>query len=346
MREHRMVRYRLLLFLATSICASLVVRAFADEATNAARAGDGDWPPLTAECRPWAYWWWMGSAVDRADLTTEMEAYAAAGMGGFHIVPIYGVKGWEDRYVEYLSPKWMSLMGHAVGEARRLGMDCDMSLSTGWCFGGPWIADANANARVKHSVHLLQSGKPMDKRFDPSVHQAIVAFGPEGEIVDDLKHRIGPDGLVDWIVPDGEWTLYVVWQEPSGRKVKRAAPGGEGWMVNPLSRRAIDAHLAAFTEAFDAHEGPLPRAIYHDSYEYQCDWAPELFDEFARRRGYRLEHYLPALFGKGQADVADRVLCDVRETFSDVHLECFTEPYVDWAHGRGMIVRNEAHGSP
>ena len=40
------------------------------------------WPPVTSEAKPWAYWWWMGSAVGENDLSRNLEQYRAAGMGG------------------------------------------------------------------------------------------------------------------------------------------------------------------------------------------------------------------------------------------------------------------------
>ena len=75
------------------------------------------WPKVTRECRPWAYHWWLGSAVDKVNLTRELERYHDAGMGGVHVIPIYGAKGYEDRYIEYLSPKWMEMLRHTVAEA-------------------------------------------------------------------------------------------------------------------------------------------------------------------------------------------------------------------------------------
>jgi len=30
--------------------------------------GDLDWPPITNTTKPWAYWWWHGSAVDTNSL--------------------------------------------------------------------------------------------------------------------------------------------------------------------------------------------------------------------------------------------------------------------------------------
>ena len=61
------------------------------------------WPEATRESRPWTRWWWLGSAVDEANLTRQLEQLAAAGFGGVEICPIYGAKGWEDRYVPFLS---------------------------------------------------------------------------------------------------------------------------------------------------------------------------------------------------------------------------------------------------
>ena len=55
-------------------------------------------------------------------------------------------------------------------------------------------------------------------------------------------------------------------------------------MLNPFSGRAMRAHAARFDAALANYGGPMPRAFYHDSYEYQCNWADDLFEEFERRR--------------------------------------------------------------
>ena len=38
------------------------------------------------------------------NLSREMQRYHEGGLGGIQIIPIYGAKGAESRYVEYLSP--------------------------------------------------------------------------------------------------------------------------------------------------------------------------------------------------------------------------------------------------
>jgi alpha-L-rhamnosidase len=98
------------------------------------------WPEADATCKPWAYNWWMGSAVDKENLTKEFQRYRDAGLGGIHIIPIYGVKGADAREIQYLSPKWMEMLAFAVREGKRLGLGVDMTTGTGWCFGGPNVA--------------------------------------------------------------------------------------------------------------------------------------------------------------------------------------------------------------
>src|SRR5512139_229996 len=102
------------------------------------------WPPATSETRPWTRWWWLGSSVTPEGLTAAMESYRQAGLGGLELTPIYGVAGYEDRFVPFLSPAWMALLDHTLKEAARLGLGLDMGTGTGWPFGGPWIEEVDA----------------------------------------------------------------------------------------------------------------------------------------------------------------------------------------------------------
>lgn len=131
-----------------------------------------------------------------------------------------------------------------------------------------------------------------------------------------------------------------------GRAVKRAAPGGRGLMVNPFSPRSMKHYLEAFTHALTPIKDVLPRAQYHDSFEYRGNWCPELFEEFQKRRRYNLKDHLPALFGNaGDEDLRGRVRYDYRRTLAELHFDCM-QVWIDWAHGYDMVTRNEAHGSP
>src|SRR5687768_15071880 len=93
-----------------------------------------NWPSINPVTKPWTRWWWLGSAVNPKDITQNMESYAAVGLGGLEITPIYGVGGFENQFVDYLSPQWMDLLTHTLKEAKRLDMRIDMATGSGWPF--------------------------------------------------------------------------------------------------------------------------------------------------------------------------------------------------------------------
>src|SRR5215467_4225509 len=94
---------------------------------TATRADDLAWPKVTSETKPWSRWWWLGSAVSEDGLRSEMEKYAAAGLGGLEITAIYGVRGREDEFISYLSPKWADRFEFVLQQGKRLGLGIDMA---------------------------------------------------------------------------------------------------------------------------------------------------------------------------------------------------------------------------
>jgi len=60
-------------------------------------------PEITQMSKPWTRWWWHGSAVNKADLTFNMENIHQSGIGGVEITPIYGVKGYEKQSIFLIS---------------------------------------------------------------------------------------------------------------------------------------------------------------------------------------------------------------------------------------------------
>ncbi|MBI5395239.1 MAG: hypothetical protein HZA91_08095 [Verrucomicrobia bacterium] len=327
------------------------------------------WPQPTKEARPWSYWWWLGSAVDEKNLTKELTRYRDAGWGGVHIIPIYGAKGWEEKYIEYLSPKWMEMLKHTCSEARRLGLGVDMTTGTGWPFGGPNVTTAIASSKLVLTNFVVASGAPFSGKLPPrrsappdtakadgdgklapgkgaSVElQSFIAISERGERLD-LTDKVDASGQLDWAAPAGKWRLFAMSRMAPIQRVKRAAPGAEGSVLDPFSAAAMRQYLARFDAAFAGYRGPLPRAQYHDSYEYYgADWTPALFEEFTARRGYDPRSQLPAFFGQGDPDVAARVKADYRETMSELHLG-FLKQWAEWARAKGFLTRNQAHGSP
>ncbi|MBI5693975.1 MAG: glycosyl hydrolase [Verrucomicrobia bacterium] len=93
-------------------------------------------PPDSA--RPWVYWYFMDGNLTREGLTADLEAMRAAGIGGAIFLEVN--IGIPRGPVEFMSPAWRELFGHAVREADRLGIEIALGTGPGWCgTGGPWV---------------------------------------------------------------------------------------------------------------------------------------------------------------------------------------------------------------
>jgi hypothetical protein len=349
-----------------------------------------DWPAITGETKPWTRWWWHGSAVDRPTLTAELQALRDIGIGGVEVTPIFGVRGQEQRFIQYLSNEWMAMLEYTLSEAARLDIGVDMATGTGWPFGGPWVTPDNAPRTLVHHAWTLRAGErvpeairvqqtPMVRAIGRSLQVAdvvepvaangnlqtlaveqikysrdlplvaVMAYGASGA-VHDLTRQVGVDRQLTWQATEPS-TVYAIFAGSHGKWVERAAPGGEGNVIDHFSRDAIRSYLLRFDRAFQQRAVPRLRAFFNDSYEVddasgQADWTPLFLEEFQKRRGYDLRRQLPALFGSDRADVNARVIADYRATVSDLLLETFTMEWSRWARQRGSVVRNQAHGSP
>ena len=351
-----------------------------------------EWPAVTNETRPWTRWWWPGSIVNQKDLTTVMEQYKAAGLGGLELTVLYGVKGYEDKFIHFLSPEWMKMFEHTLREAKRLDMGIDLANASSWPFGGPWVTDDDATKYVAFKTYSLKGGETLSEKIEyiqepfirwngtyrvdikeiidpvyknPNLQQlaidqirfekslplaALVAYSDDGKAVD-ITGEVTAEGRLQWIAPPGTWTLYAVFTGWHGKMVERAGPGGEGYVIDHFSEKAIKNYLARFDKAFEGYDLSHLRGFFNDSYEVddargQADWTQSLFDEFRKRRGYDLKQHLPALFQKDNPEKNARVLSDYRLTIAELILDNFTKKWTEWAHKKGKLTRNQAHGSP
>lgn len=361
-------------------------------ATSALAQQKVEWPEITQQNKPWTRWWWMGSAVNEADLTRSMELYKDAGLGGMEITAIYGVKGEESKFIDYLSPRWIEVFEHTLSEAGRLDLGIDLANASGWPFGGPWVTQEDACKTLEIKTYSLKSGESLKEPVEfvqkpllrlastykpdwselkepisntPNLQQkaldqvrfekklpliAVMAYSNNGESLD-LTSKVANDGKLNWQAPEGEWEVFALFQGLHGKMVERAGPGGEGDVIDHFSKKATDNYLSYFDEKFEGVDLTNLRGYFNDSYEVddargEANWTPNFFLEFKQRRGYDLKEYLPLLFSEEHYDSARRVLCDYRETISDLLLESYTKPWHKWAADQGKIIRNQAHGSP
>lgn len=153
-------------FIKTFIITSFIITSLVgsnNEKNNPNETGTIEWPEITQEAKPWTRWWWFGSAVSEKDITASLEAYQKAGLGGVEITPIYGVRGTETQFIEFLSPEWMDKFVYTLNEAKRLGMGVDLANASGWPFGGPWIDETTACKYMTSKTFTVQGGKHIEE---------------------------------------------------------------------------------------------------------------------------------------------------------------------------------------
>jgi hypothetical protein len=256
-----------------------------------------------------------------------------------------------------------------VREARRLSLQLDFTLGSGWPYGGPFIPTGLAARRLR----LLSQDVvgPKDYSWDLTPHltgddrivRVVATPVREDAALDVARSRVLAEqperGLAQGVrrgsfvrtrVEDGTWRLMVFLDSPTGQLVKRPTIGMEGPVLDHHSREAMALFLRAAGDRVMnalASEGAPPfHSVFCDSLEvYGADWTRDLLAEFEKRRGYDLAPYLPALFHDA-GELTPHVRHDAHLTLSELNLEYFFAPLVAWAEKLGMKARIQAHGAP
>ena len=282
-------------------------------------------PSATNPSAPGLRWWWLGSAVDEANLRWNLEQLASHGIRTVEITPIYGVQGNDANNIPFLSPEWMKMLRVCLEEGKRLGIQIDMNCGTGWPFGGPNVPleEAACKLAVVDVTTDAKTGQ-LDAGKTAKVQGLPLIASKEYKLANGMKRIIA---------------LYL---DRTRQKVKRAAPGGEGYVIDHFDATAVRHYLENIERAFEQTGTPYPATFFNDSYEvYNADWTPSLLKEFKARRGYDLADKLREF-----VDGDPSVISDYRETLGELLEENFTRLWVDWCHKHGVQVRNQAHGSP
>ncbi|MBR6320952.1 MAG: glycosyl hydrolase family 2 [Prevotella sp.] len=313
-----------------------------------ATAGAQSWPTPTTEAKAGVRWWWLGSAVDKANLQWNLRQYANHGIGAVEITPIYGVQGNAKNNIPYLSDKWMEMLRYTQEQCQQNGIELDMATGTGWPFGGPWVPLEESACRAIFVEKTIDSKDASiidlslsEKDAKNAVLHKVMLYTPNGTPTD-----VTPDVVACKLrlrrSPAPSSKVIALYIKYGVMKVKRAAPGGEGLVIDHFDRHAVAHYLRHIEAAFERTKTPYPHTFFNDSYEVEAaTWTPTLFAEFEKRRGYKLEEHLPELIAYDP-----KVLSDYRETLGDLLLENFTNQWTAWAHSHGAVTRNQAHGSP
>ena len=303
-------------------------------------------------------WWWFGPAVTKAELEREMRLMKEGGIGGFEVQPVYpllpdnpvaGIKNFA-----YLSDEFIDALRFASARARELGLRMDLTLGSGWPYGGPQVPITDAAATLRSErVKVEANSRRIPLPSITAGEKLLAAFlaRTEGQaiIADSLRELTEiHDGAV-WLPSDLQAPHEILFfiSSRTGMQVKRPAVGAEGYVLNHLDQQATARYLKnvgdRLLQAFDSNR---PYAIFCDSLEvYNQDWTPDFLEEFQKRRGYDLKPYLPALI----ADVGPKtteIRRDWGKTLTELYNERFLQPLHEWARRNKTLLRVQNYGVP
>jgi alpha-L-rhamnosidase len=280
------------------------------------------------DARMMVRWWWFGPSVTKPELEREMRFMKEGGIGGFEVQPTYALeldnpaKG--IRNLPFMSAEFLDALTFTGEKARELGLRMDLTLGSGWPFGGPHIPVelASPRLRVQTGSLNLREGEKL-----------LAVFGADGKQL--------PAGS-----PAPANATYFI-SSQTRQTVKRPAVGAEGWVLNHYDTAALQAHFKAVGEPMlKALAKTPPYAIFSDSLEvYNSDWTGNFMAEFQKRRGYDLTPYLPALAGDlGPQTRAIRH--DWGQTLSELCEDRYLQPLNAWARAHGTKFRSQTYGIP
>lgn len=275
-----------------------------------------------------------------------------AGIGGVEIQPVYPLmlddeaKGIKN--LQYLSPEFLDDVSFANKSGRSLGLRVDITLGSGWPYGGPKTTLALSAGRLK-VVSLpiadatvasppLADGDSLIAEF--AVSGTEKSFDPASAVRIDLATGSIPPAA-------GTRTALFFIASHTQQQVKRPAAGAEGYVLDHFSRAAIDAHLAGVaTPLLNAFGEQPPHSVFSDSLEvYGADWTADLPAEFQLRRGYDLIPHLPELLAGGTPQ-AEAIRHDWGLTLSDLIRDNYLAPITQFAKDHRTLFRSQTYGEP
>ncbi len=371
--------------------------------------------------RPWVRWWWPGNDVAAGELRRELRVMDKAGFGGAEIQAFTMGLNMKmpsevaDRVLSFASPPYFEHVLAAVEEADKLGLQIDVTLGSGWPFGGTHINKELTLRTLLWNEIDLKGPKKFSKELPPPKRPffymiaplakfvgmhiatyyredfraiAAVAARPLGNakhswkpwnfhdtvILDfdslvNLSDRIGPDGTLEWEVPEGKWKIIIFYLGPNGSSPTLLAEKEPGLTMDHFNREALETHinrvLAPGHKILSRYYGKTLRGFFTDSLELKVEhcWSEDFLLEFERRRGYDLTPYLPAVpvpmkhnmianvagFSPApefdfEGGVGKRIRHDVDRTLAELYRERFIKPLSEYAEAHGLKSRLQSHG--
>jgi hypothetical protein len=309
------------------------------------------------EARPMVRWWWFGPAVVKPELEQEMKYMKEGGFGGFEVQPTYPL-ALDGQYpglrnFQFLSPEFFDMIGFVAAKAKDLGLRFDLTLGSGWPYGGPMFTRDEAAQSIGNGGSVqVQPGQASVAPAAGGANIIAAVLGPILGVADPaqaylpLKVANGAAQLPANL-QGATQVQFFVYAPANLMQVKRPALGAEGFIMDHYSSAAVAKFINQIAlPEINACGQNLPYSIFCDSLEISGEgWTPELLDEFKKRRGYDLTPLLGSLFDANFPKAAE-IRADWGKTIAEVFDDNFVKTFTQLAHDHDTRFRIQAYGTP
>ncbi len=153
-----------------------------------------------------------------------------------------------------------------------------------------------------------------------------------GEKLQDLSKKV-TSGRLSW-TPKRDQTLYIIHTKPSYE------------LYPEYGNRIVEEYFQPFEDRLDVHGREGLNFFFQDELKYDLSlssWCEDMPTQFAKRKGYDIRKFLPALFDD-MGDISVKTRLDYAEVLTQLAEERFFKPIFDWHSQRGLIYGCDNYG--
>lgn len=268
------------------------------------------------EYRTVPFWVWNGEITEEM-IDEQLEDMKYHGMGGVFVHPRYGL------ITEYASEEWYALVAYALKKAKSIDIDLwlydENSFPSG--FGGGLVpSQMPSSYNEGHALKLHRQS-----RLEPDTAKEYLHIFKEHldvtDKVDSLKGKRGDYLLYELVYyPQTEWYAGYSY-------VDLIKPG--------VTEKFIEVTMTGYEEVIGSEFGKRVPGIFTDEPNIAPQggsglirWTPDLYEQFEKRWGYKLEPHLVSLV----EDVGDyrKVRHNYYQLLLDLFIDRWSRPWYEY----------------
>lgn len=300
-----------------------------------------EWKTPKAEYRGKPFWALNGK-LEKEDLKFQIDCMKKMGFGGAFLHSRTGLA------TEYMSAEWMEMLEYCVEILQENGMEAWLYDEDRWPSGtcGGMVTKTE-EFRAKSMVYDEIEEGAAYREPNGFIGLFAVAFDGENKHVKRYRKIVRPEER-----KEGErvFSFYYLNMEPDSfyngytylDTLNRAATDRFIELTHEKYKAAMGEKfgkeiLGIFTD--EPQRGPL---LYWFSRKGEkkdvlIPYTYALFEEFEKRRGYKIEERLPVLWFGKENEPFCKEMYDLVETLQELFLENFAKPYHEWCKANKLI---------